>query len=96
LQRFQKINEFSIIKRAERPGIISANKTPAIRDKAIHRITDNMVGVPAGINAIVLGPASYVMHVWYSHCQYREANYNTSLVVDQLGCLHLEDRRKTL
>jgi hypothetical protein len=88
LQRFQKINEFSIIKRAERPGIISANKTPAIRDKAIHRITDNMVGVPAGINAIVL--------VWYSHCQYREANYNTSLVVDQLGGLHLEDRRKTL
>jgi hypothetical protein len=63
LQRFEKINEFPIRKRAEFPGIISANKTPAIRDKAIHRIADNKVGVSAGINAIVLSPASYVMHV---------------------------------
>jgi hypothetical protein len=30
-----------------------ANKTPATRDKAIHRIADNKVGVPAEINAIV-------------------------------------------
>jgi hypothetical protein len=30
-----------------------ANKTPAIRDKAIHRAADSKVGVPAEINAII-------------------------------------------
>jgi hypothetical protein len=69
LQRFEKIDEFPIRKRAEDPGITSANKTPAIRDKAIHRVADNKVGVPAGINAVVLGPTGYVMHVWYIHSQ---------------------------
>jgi hypothetical protein len=43
---------------------MSANKTPAIRDKAIHRIADNKVGVPATINAVVLGPASHVKDHW--------------------------------
>jgi hypothetical protein len=65
LQRFEKINELSIRERAEDPSVISANKTPAIWDKAVHRIADNKVGMPARINAIVLGPASHVMHVWY-------------------------------
>jgi DNA-binding XRE family transcriptional regulator len=87
LQRFEKINEFPIRKRAEDPGVKSANKTPAIRDKAIHRVADNKVGMPAGINAIVLSPARYVMHVWYSHPNKGKPNYNTSLVVDQLGGL---------
>ena len=75
MQRFEKINELPIRKRAEFPGIISANKTPAIRDKAIHRAADSKVGVPAGINAIVLGPASYVMHLWYIQSHTLEANY---------------------
>ena len=69
MQRFEKINELPIRKRAEFPGIISADKTPAIRDKAIHRVADNKVGVPAKMNAIVLGPASRIMHVWYIHSQ---------------------------
>jgi hypothetical protein len=46
LQRFEKINELPIRKRAEFPGIISADKTPAIRDKAIHRVADNKVECP--------------------------------------------------
>jgi hypothetical protein len=65
LQRFEKIDEFPIRKRAESPQHHkSANKTPAIRDKAIHRIADNKVGVPATINAVVLGPASHVKDHW--------------------------------
>ena len=43
--------------------------------------------MPAGINAVVLGKTSDVMHVWYIRSQSREANYNTSVVVDQLGRL---------
>ena len=69
LQRFEKNEEFSIRKRAEDPGVVGANKAPAIREKAIHRIAGNKVGMPAEINAIVLGPTSYVMHVWYIRSQ---------------------------
>jgi hypothetical protein len=69
LQRFEKINELPIRKRAEGPGVIGANKTAAIRDKAIHCVTDIKVGMSARKNAIVLSPASYVMQVWYSHFQ---------------------------
>jgi hypothetical protein len=77
-QRFEKIDEFPIRERAEDPGLTSANKTPAIRDKAIHCIADNHVGMPAGINAVVLGPASHVMRVWYIHSQSREVNYTSN------------------
>jgi hypothetical protein len=69
LQRLEKINEFPIRQGAEDSAVISANKTSAIRDKAIHRIADHEVGVPAAINAIVFGPTRYVMHVWYIHSQ---------------------------
>jgi hypothetical protein len=55
---------------------MSANKTPAIRDKAIHRLADHEVGVSAAINAIVLGPTGYVMHVWYIHCQEKGSQKN--------------------
>ncbi|HEY2912072.1 MAG TPA: hypothetical protein VGK21_01820 [Candidatus Angelobacter sp.] len=48
---------------------MSANKTPAIRDKAIHRIADNKMGMPAEMDAVVLSPTGYVMHVWYIHSQ---------------------------
>lgn len=69
LQRLEKIDELPIRERAEDPGVISANKTPAIRNKAVHRIADIKVGMSATINAIVLGPTRYVMHVWYIHSQ---------------------------
>jgi len=69
LQRFEEIDEFPIRKRAEDPSVISANKAPAIRDKAIHRNADTKVGMPARNNAIVLGPTSHVMHVWYIRSQ---------------------------
>src|SRR5579864_5813931 len=64
LQRFEKIDQFPMRERVEDPGVISANKAPAIPDKAIHRVTDNKVGMSAGINAIVLGPASHVIGHW--------------------------------
>jgi len=64
LQRFEKIDEFPIRKRAEDPGFIGADKAPAIRDEAIHRIADTKMGMPAAINAVVLGPASHVKDHW--------------------------------
>jgi hypothetical protein len=87
LQRFEKIDEFPIRERAEDPGVMSANKTPAIRDKAIHRLAHHEVGMPAAINAIVLSPTSYVMHVWYIQSHTLEANYTTRLVAHQSGGL---------
>jgi hypothetical protein len=68
-QRFEKIDELPIRERAEDPGAIRAKKAPAIRDKAFHRIRHTCMLVCAGINAVVLGPASYVMHVWYIRSQ---------------------------
>jgi len=39
LQRFQEICELSIRKRAVDVGVIRANKIPAFRGKAVHRLT---------------------------------------------------------
>ena len=60
LQRFKEVDEFSLMKRPIRPGIERPNKAPAIRDKAVHRIADTLVGVPAGINAVLLSKTSDV------------------------------------
>jgi hypothetical protein len=54
LQRLKEVDELSLMKRPVRPGIEGPNKAPAIRDKAAHGIADTWVGVPAGINAILL------------------------------------------
>jgi hypothetical protein len=54
------------------------------------------VGVPTAINAIVLGPASYVMHVWYIQSHTLEANYTTRLVAHQYGGLTRRGCRKNL
>lgn len=78
LQRFEKIDEFPIRKRAEVPGFIGSDKAPAIRDKAVHRIADTKVGMSATINAIVLGPASHIKDHWTG----RSNNmYNMSLYI---------------
>jgi hypothetical protein len=76
--RNEKIDEFPIRKRAEDPGVMSANKTPAIRDKAIHRIANHEVGVSAEINAIVLGPTRYVLNIG-------QAEYNIYIMTVYIG-----------
>lgn len=63
LQRLKEIDEFSLVKRPIRPGIECPNKAPAIGDKAVHGIADTWVGVPAGIDAIILGKTSDVTNL---------------------------------
>lgn len=60
LQRFQEVDELSLIKRPIDPGIERPNKAPAIRDKAVHGIADSRMSVFAGINAVLSGKTSDV------------------------------------
>lgn len=60
LQRLKEVDELSLMKRPIRPGIECPNKAPAIRDNAVHGIADTWMGVPAGINAILLSKTSDV------------------------------------
>jgi hypothetical protein len=60
LKRLKKIDKFALIKRPEDPGLTGTNEGPAIRDKAIHRLCDALMFVPAGIDAIVLSKTSHV------------------------------------
>ncbi|HKV95323.1 MAG TPA: hypothetical protein VJW20_22450 [Candidatus Angelobacter sp.] len=70
-QRFKEVNQFPVIERPENPGVMSANKAPAIRNQTVHRFPDTAVPVPAGINAILCGKTSHIGHFWYiqSHKQ---------------------------
>jgi hypothetical protein len=61
LQRFEEVDKLPIRKRTEGPRVVGANKTPAIRDKAVHRLSDTRMKVSAGINAIVLGKTGNVL-----------------------------------
>jgi hypothetical protein len=60
LERLKKIDKFALIKRPEDPGFAGTNEGPAIRNKAIHRVCDAFMFVPAGIDAIVLSKTSHV------------------------------------
>jgi hypothetical protein len=60
LQRFEEVNQLPIRKGTVDPGVKGANKTPAIRDQAIHRLSDTWVKVSAGINTIVFGKTGSV------------------------------------
>jgi hypothetical protein len=60
LEGFKKIDKFALIKRPEDSGFTGTNEGPAIRDKAIHRVCDAFMFVPAGIDAIVLSKTSHV------------------------------------
>jgi hypothetical protein len=55
LQRFQKVDKLPVRQRPKDPGVMGANKAPAIRDKAVHRLSDTRMKVSAGVNAIVFG-----------------------------------------
>jgi hypothetical protein len=59
-ERLKEIDKFALMERAEDPAFTSANKASAIRDKAIHRVCDGFMFVPAGINAIVPGKTSHI------------------------------------
>ena len=48
LQRFEKVNKLPIRKRPEGPGVMGANKAPAIGDQAVHRLADTWMKVSAG------------------------------------------------
>jgi hypothetical protein len=61
LERFEEVDKLPIRKRTEGPRVVGANKTPAIRDKAVHRLSDTRMKVSAGINAIVLGKTGNVL-----------------------------------
>jgi hypothetical protein len=60
LKRLKKIDKFALIKRPEDFGFTGTNEGPAIRDKAIHRVCDAFMFVPAGIDAIILSKTSHV------------------------------------
>ena len=60
LQRLKEVDEFFLMKRPIAPGVERPNKAPAIRDKAVHGVANTWVGVPAGINAILLSKTSDV------------------------------------
>lgn len=60
LQRFQKVNKFPVRKRTEGSGVMGANKAPAVRDKAVHRLADSRMEMSAGVNSIVRGKAGNV------------------------------------
>jgi hypothetical protein len=60
LKLLKEIDKFALMKRPEDPGFTGSNEGPAIRDKAIHRVCDALMFVPAGIDAIVLSKTSHV------------------------------------
>ena len=64
LQRFEIVDKLPIRKRTESPGLMSADKAPAIGDQAVHRLADTWMKVSAGINAIVLSKTGNVADLW--------------------------------
>ena len=64
LQRFEKVDELPIRKRTADPGVIGANKASAVRDQAVHRLSDGRMMVSAGINAIVFSKTGNVADIW--------------------------------
>ena len=64
LQRLKKVDEFPIGKGTEDPGVIGTNKASAVRDQAVHRLSDGRMMVSAGINAIVFSKTGNVADIW--------------------------------
>lgn len=60
LERLKEIDKLSLVKGAEDPGFTGSNKTSAIGDKAIHRVRDACMLMPAGIDPVVPGKTSHV------------------------------------
>ena len=75
LQRFEKVDELPIRKGAEDPGVIGTNKASAIRDQAVHRLSNGRMKVSAGINAIVFSKTGNVGDIWCVWGHDLAANY---------------------
>lgn len=60
LKRLKEIDKFSLMERPEDPGFTGANEASAIWDKAIHRVCDAFMFMPAGTNSVVPGKTSHV------------------------------------
>jgi hypothetical protein len=54
---------------------MGANKAPAIRNKAVHRLADTRMKVSTGVNSIVRGKAGNVGDLWYIRSHRVAANY---------------------
>ena len=78
LQRFQKIDKLPVCKGPKDPGIMGANKTSAIRHKAVHRLPDTWMKMPAGVNAIIFGKTGNVADLWYIRSHKAVANYTSN------------------
>jgi hypothetical protein len=57
---------------------MGANKTSAIRHKAVHCLPDARMKVSAGVNAIILGKTGNVADLWYIRSHKAEANYTSN------------------
>jgi len=75
LQRFQKVDKFPVRQRPKDPGVMGANEAPAIRDKAVHRLSDCQMEMSAGIYSIIGGKAGNVRDLWYIRSHRVAANY---------------------
>jgi hypothetical protein len=60
LERLKEIDKLALIERPEYPGFTGPNKTSTIRDKALHRVCDAFMFMPAGMDAIVPGETSHI------------------------------------
>jgi len=63
LQRFEIVDKLPIRKRTEGPGVMGANKAPAIRNQAVHRLADGGMKMSAGINAIIFSKTGNVADI---------------------------------
>jgi len=75
LQRLEKVDEFPIRKGPEGSSVIGANKASAIRDQAVHRLSNGRMKVSAGIDAIVFSKTGNVGDIWCIWGHDLAANY---------------------
>ena len=80
LQRLKKVDELPIRKRTEDPSVIGANEASAIRDQAVHRLSNGRMTVSAGINAIVFSKTGNVAEIWCIWGHDLAANYTPNQV----------------
>lgn len=78
LQRLKKVNKLAVRKRPEDPGVMGTDKTSAIRHKAVHRLADAWMKMPAGINAIIFSKTSNVSDLWYIRSHKPSRNYTSN------------------
>src|SRR5690242_5662896 len=78
LESLKEIDKFALIKRPEDAAFTGTNKASAIRDKALHRVRDGFMFVPAGINAVVPGKTNHIRNTRHGRRAYHTL-YNGTL-----------------